>query len=104
MSSPYEVRARILSMSFAASRTLFGFAREKMRLPSIMAHMKQLKIMPNGGAESRDEIKAGDQKNTNRYIDPSNSVVVNPRAMIRLSLRISRKLVLDSSCSVDVLP
>ena len=53
-----------------------------------MAHMKQLKIIPNGGESLllpsvREDIIAGDQKNTKRYMEPSNSVVVVANANTR---------------------
>ena len=62
-----------------------------------MAHMKQLKIRPKGGRVAmplavRADLRAGDQKKTKRYMEPSKIVVAAARARMRLSKNVFRRL------------
>lgn len=58
--------------------------------PAIIQHMKQAKMMPNGGSSVTPETwraltSAADQKNTKRYIMDSN----NDEAIVRPKMRLS---------------
>lgn len=64
-------------------------SRLNMREPSIVDAMKDAKIRPSGRGveEERVERRAGVQKKTKRYIEPSKKQDARPRVRIRRSLR-----------------
>ncbi|KXT01523.1 hypothetical protein AC578_4564 [Pseudocercospora eumusae] len=82
--------ARMLKRSLPVSRSLRSSIKENIIDPIIIADMKQENISPNGGNSvtpemALDDFKAGDQKKTKRYIDPSKTVVATARVKMRLS-------------------
>lgn len=66
----------------------------KNKLPSIILHIKDAKMMPCGrSAEGMEkerwaDFKAADQKKIKRYMEPSKQVEIKPRTRIRLSVKI----------------
>lgn len=91
-------RSRLVSLAVLRSKT------ENTIDPSIMADMKQLNIRPKGGGSATPAVllaerRAGDQKKTKRYIEPSKIVVVKPSVKIRLSSSVVSRPVAEFEAS-----
>jgi hypothetical protein len=72
--------------------------RLKRREPSMTAAMKEAKIMPRGREEDGDAaFRAGVQKKTKRYIEPSKKQDARPRVRMRLSVRMVLRMFLAGS-------
>jgi len=104
------MRMTPISMKLAVSWVCLLVYREKRDDPAIMAHMKELKIRPNGRSPSalvREDLRAADQKKIMRYMDPSRKHDARPsestflleRRTWKPDRRSARKL-----CSADLVP
>lgn len=80
------VRSREGESIWADMRTL------KSNEPSMAEAMKQAKIMPRGRGWVDVAFRAGVQKKTKRYIEPSKKQLASPRVRMRLSVKILFKI------------